>query len=250
MALVLHASQPPKHVAIVGLGPSMTSYASLVTGLGGRHRYCDEVWAINALGNVLDCDLVFHMDDVRIQEIRAAARPESNIAALLAWLRTSRIPVMTSRAHPEYPALVEFPLQKVLQDLRHDYLNNTAAYAMAYAIHIGAEKISLYGCDYTYPNAHDAERGRACLEFWMGFAAARGVQLAMPKTSSLMDAVMPARERLYGYDTVDVEIAAVAGDPVVSFHPRAALPTAAEIEARYDHSAHPNPLVDTREDAA
>jgi hypothetical protein len=40
------------------------------------------------------------------------------------------------------------------------YFNNTAAYAVAYAVHIGVKKITLFGCDYTYPNAHDAEKGR------------------------------------------------------------------------------------------
>jgi SAM-dependent methyltransferase len=54
-----------------------------------RLKYCDEVWTINALGDVLACDRVFHMDDVRIQEIRAAAEPDSNIAAMLAWMKTA-----------------------------------------------------------------------------------------------------------------------------------------------------------------
>jgi hypothetical protein len=54
------------------------------------------------------------------------------------------------------------------------YLNNTGACAVAYAVHIGVKKISLFGCDYTYPNVHDAEKGRACLEFHLGIAKAAG----------------------------------------------------------------------------
>jgi uncharacterized membrane protein YecN with MAPEG domain len=42
--------------------------------MGGRHKFCDETWVINAFGDILACDRVFHMDDVRIQEIRAARR--------------------------------------------------------------------------------------------------------------------------------------------------------------------------------
>jgi len=157
---------PDRHIAILGLGPSLDQYLEHTKRLGGRSRFCDETWAINALGNVFDCDLIFHMDDVRIQEIRAEAAPASNIAAMLEWLKTSRVPVITSRAHPDYPALVDFPLEDVLNHLGHDYFNNTAAYAVALAIHIGATKISLFGMDYTYPNVHDAEKGRACVEFW------------------------------------------------------------------------------------
>lgn len=231
------------HITILGLGPSLENYVSFVKRLGGRHRYCDEVWGINAVGGVIQCDRIFHMDDVRIQEIRAEAAPESNIAVMLEWMRKHPGPIYTSRKHDDYPGLVEFPLRDVVQDLEHPYLNNTAAYAMAYAIHIGATKISIFGCDYTYPNSHDAERGRGCLEFWCGVAAAKGIKLVMPKTSSLMDACYPAHERLYGYDTIRPTIKKRGDKITIKWQPVEQLPTADEIEARYDHGAHPNPLV-------
>jgi len=238
----------PKHVAILGLGPSLEEFLNITKRLGGRHAYCDEVWGVNALGSIIQCDRVWHMDDVRIQEIRAKARPESNIARMLEWMRAHPGPIYTSRPHPDYPGLVPFPLQDIVQSLRHPYFNNTAAYAIAFAIRLGVQKLSLYGCDYTYPNAHDAERGRACFEFWLGQAAARGIQLAMPKVSSLMDACYPRGERLYGYDTVDVHLQATGAAIRATFTERAKLPTADEIEARYDHSAHPNPLVSGEQD--
>ena len=197
--------RPPAHVVILGLGPSVTQYLEFSKRLGGRHKLADEVWAINALGSVFNCDRIFHMDDVRIQEIRAAASPDSNIAAMLGWLKKHPGPIYTSRVHPDYPGLVAFPLADVMNSTGHAYLNNTAAYAVAYAIHIGVKKISLYGCDFTYPGAHDAEKGRGCVEFWLGFAAARGIQIAIPRQSSLMDALVPDGKRLYGYDTLKVK---------------------------------------------
>lgn len=227
-----------KHVAILGLGPSVDQYLDITKRQGGRSKFCDEVWAINALGNVFDCDLVFHMDDVRIQEIRAAAAPASNIAAMLKWLKTSKVPVVTSRAHPDYPALVEFPLEDVLNHLGHDYFNNTAAYAVALAIHVGVTELSLFGMDYTYANVHDAEKGRACVEFWCGQAHARGIKIHLPKNTSLMDANTSRAARLYGYDTLDVNFAMQeTGQVKLDFVPRTTLPTASEIEKNYDHSA-------------
>jgi len=232
------AAKPEKHVAILGLGPSLDQYLELTKRMGGRHAFCDETWAINALGSVFACDLVFHMDDVRIQEIRAAAKPESNIAAMVKWIKTSPVPVVTSRKHPDYPALVEFPLQDVLNHLGHDYFNNTAAYAVAFAIHVGATKISLFGMDYTYPNVHDAEKGRACVEFWLGQAHARGVHINLPKTTTLMDSMYPQASRLYGYDTLDIEFNMQPdGELKLAMTERATLPTAEEIEKLYDHSA-------------
>lgn len=230
---------PPKkkHIAIIGLGPSCEQYLDIVKRQGGRSKFCDEVWTINALGDVFACDLVFHMDDVRIQEIRAKAAPASNIAAMLAWIKTSPVPVVTSRAHPDYPALVEFPLEDVLNHLGHDYFNSTAAYAVAFAIHTGATAISLFGMDFTYANTHHAEKGRACVEFWVGQAAARGIRIHLPHSSTLLDSCCPKASRLYGYDTQDVAFN-IQPDGVLklAFTERERLPTAAEIEANYDHS--------------
>jgi len=238
------APPAPHHVAILGMGPSLDQYTLAARQSGGRNAYCDEVWVVNALGAVMQCDRIFHMDDVRIQEIRAAARPKSNIARMLDWMRVHPGPIYTSRTHPDYPGLVEFPLQDLLNAIPYPYLNNTAAYAVAYACLIGVKKLSIFGCDYTYPNATDAEKGRGCLEFWLGIAASRGITLNLPHATSLMDRCVPARERLYGHDTRDVAITAADGRVTVTFTERAGpLPTADEIEAAYDHSAHPNPLV-------
>jgi len=234
-----------KHIAILGLGPSLDQYLEITKRVGGRSKFCDEVWAINALGDIFDCDLIFHMDDIRIQEIRAAARPDSNIAAMVKWLKAAKAPVVTSRPHDDYPALKAFPLEDVLNHFGHDYFNSTAAYAIAFAIHVGATKISLFGMDFTYPNAHDAEKGRGCVEFWLGQAHARGVKISLPKTTTLMDAMHTRAQRLYGYDTLDVRFNLQEdGSVKLDFAPLAALPTADEIEARYDHSAHPNAIVE------
>lgn len=234
----------PKHVAILGLGPSLDQYTNICKRLGGRHKYSDETWCINALGSVLACDRIFHMDDVRIQELRATERPESNIAAMLEWMKTTTIPVTTSRPHPDYPALEPFPLIEVLNDFKYGYFNNTAAYAVAYAIWLGVEKISLFGCDYTYPDAHDAEKGRACVEFWLGMAAERGIRITVPKNTTLLDALHTQRERFYGYDTLDLAISAdKAGRINIEFSERADPPSAAQVESAYDHDQHPNALM-------
>lgn len=239
----------PAHVAIVGLGPSCVAFFELMRRLGGVSAYCDEVWGINAIGDVLRCDRIFHMDDLLVQEARAAARPDSNIAAMVAWLRRHPGPVYTSVVRPGYPGLVAFPLEDVL-NRRHDgnggapYFNSTAAYAIAYAVHIGVQRISLFGLDYTLPNANSAERGRACCEFWLGIAAARGIEITVPEASTLLDACAPEAERLYGYDCVDVVLRdRDDGGVDVVMTERETIPTAAEIERRYDHTKHPNRLL-------
>jgi len=237
----------PRHVAILGLGPTLEAYVDLVKRLGGRHKLCDEVWGINAVGGVLQCDRIFHMDDVRVQEIRAAAHPQSNIAAMLEWLRTHPGPVYTSVPHTDYPGLVAYPLQEVINSVGYAYFNSTAAYAVAFAIASGVQKISLFGIDFTYPNSHQAEKGRANVEFLLGIAAARDIEIGLPSKTTLMDAI--EGDTLYGYDMVRVTITqdGPAQPATVTFTEREAPPpTAEEIERRYDHSAHPNRLVAER----
>lgn len=231
------------HIAILGLGPSLDQYTGIAKRAGGRRAFCDETWGINAVGDVIACDRIFHMDDVRIQQIRADARPESNIANMLKWLKTHPGPIVTSRSHPDYPGLEEFPLAEVLTNFPMGYFNSTAAYAVAYALHIGATKISLFGCDFTYSNADHAEKGRACVEFWLGMAAHMGIEIAIPKVSSLMDAYCTKAERFYGYDTVELNITRDdTGSISVEKTERAMLPTADEIEHEYDHNRHPNKI--------
>lgn len=243
MMVPRHTTSVPRHVVILGLGPSCERYVDHVKRLGSRKIFADEVWAINALGDVIQCDMVFHMDDCRVQEIRAAARPDSNIAAMLPWLRECQVPVVTSIPRSGYPTAVTFPLEDVINTLGYCYFNGTAAYAVAYAIYIGVKKISIFGCDYTMPNSHHAEQGRGCMEFWLGMAAARGMEIAIPETSSLMDA-NDKHLRPYGYDMVNVEIEKLdTGLARVVFTPVAVAPTADEIEHRYDHTRPTNPLL-------
>lgn len=241
------AAPPPAHVVIIGLGPSASSYFSVIRKLGSRKAYADEVWGINCAADIFSSDRVFHMDDLLVQEARAAANPAGNIAAMVDWLRTEPGPVYTSRLRPGYPGLVEFPLEEVLRadydgSGGNPYFNSTAAYAIVYAIHIGVQRISLFGIDYTLPNIHLGERGRACCEYWLGVAAARGISITVPETSTLLDACAPQPELLYGYDCVDVEIGEAKGELRVAFADKPA-PAAAEIERRYDHSKHPNRLL-------
>lgn len=241
------AAAAPEHVAILGLGPTVHQFTDYVMRMGGRSAFCSEVWTINALGNVLDCDRVFHMDQVEIQELRAAAAPHSNIAKMLEWLKTHPGPIYTSIPKPGYPGLVALPIEDMINALGFAYFNNTAAYAVAYAIYIGVRKISLFGLDFTRPNAHHAEQGRACVEFWLGIAAGRGIELGFAEKTTLMDTLDdpadPEEIKLYGFDTVKVLCKRVDGTAKLSFVEREVKPTAAEIEDRYDHTQHPNSLV-------
>jgi len=223
-------------VAIVGLGPSATDFFRLAEGLGNWQTKYDEVWTINGFANVLQCTRGFAMDDVRVQERRAAGG-NKKIARMLEAFKKAQVPIYTSRTHPDYPALIEFPLEAVLNSGPgvRDYFNSTIAYAIALAVHERAESIDIFGADYTFPDRHIAEKGRGCCEYWLGVASARGIKIGIPPTSSMMDS--DCKETLYGYDTVKVKRGFTEdGWCKIEFEalPEDKWPTAAQIEKRYD----------------
>ena len=181
------------------------------------------------MGGVIQHDRLFQMDDLKVQESRAAADEKHNVAGMLEWLR--RHPgFYTSTAYPDWPNATEYPLQEVIGELGIAYYNSTVAYALALAVFEKIPKVSLYGVDFSYPDRHIAEKGRGCVEFLCGFAAARGMQIEVAQDSTLLDANVDPSERFYGYDAWDI---AVDGKGITKER-RAELPSVAEIEKRYD----------------
>lgn len=216
-------------VALVALGHSCTNYMELAFGVGGRKRIWDETWGVNAAGDVIHCDRIFHMDDLRIQEARAAAGNEK-IKAMIEWMKTTDTPIITSRKYEDYPTLVEYPLEQVVNALGSTYFNNTVPYAIAYAAYIGVKDLYLYGVDYAFPSAF--ETGRGCCEYWLRAFQERGGQIHVGLGSNLMDGFNHVP---YGYDTQDVKYSVADGHVTVTKTDKEKIPTAEEIEDRYDH---------------
>lgn len=197
-----------EHVAIVGLGPSSRAYIDQVERHGGRHALFDETWVINSFGDVLAHDRVFHMDDVANtsrESVDESIKPEvrHKLTNMLGWLKTHPGPVYTSIADPHFPGLVAYPLEDVINAVGTAYFNNSVTYAVAFAIYMKVKKVTLFGCDYSYGQENHEGTGRACVEFWLGVAAARGVHVSVANTSSLMDSNKPDR-KFYGYEAVNV----------------------------------------------
>lgn len=248
----------PASVAIVAMGASCSEYVRLCSMHGGRNSLVDETWAINAMGGVVQHDLLFHMDDVRIQEARIEAMNEGRtgvnlpLIGQMQWLKQHPGPVITSRAHEDYPGLVEMPVEDVVHACDTTYFNNTVAWAVGYALmqhrkYGVLQELHLYGVDFSYQNQHQAERGRGCVEFLLGKATERGIRIVLPAAGTLLDANVPQSEKLYGFDTEDVHFEHDE-DGKLRFvrKPRDEdrIPSAEDIELRY------RPPVLTKEQAA
>jgi hypothetical protein len=186
------------------MGGSVCDYVGLSAQHGGRNHIADEVWTVNAMGGVIHHDRAFVMDD--LSALGAQKRKEGRKVAtgLIDWLPSHPGPVYMPRAYAEVPGAVEYPIEDVVNAIGFPYLNNTVAYALAFALYLHDQhglpgKVRLYGCDFTYPNRAVAESGRANVEFLMGIAGSRGVNVEVPNSTTLMDAHLPLGKRLYGY---------------------------------------------------
>lgn len=228
-------------VAIVALGASAENYMRAVETAGGKEVLFDETWAINGFGNVFRADRTFAMDDIKVQEARGASG-NLKIGNLAGSLKNLPGPVYTSRAYPDYPNMVPYPLEHVCNVTRvMPYFNNTVAYAIAFAIacpipDLGiadkVESIYISGADFMYPGMPLIEQGRGCCEFWCGYAMAKGIDINVPQCSTLMGAC--EGNALYGYDSQTVEARVDEDGRIKLTYRDVPLPHALAIEQRYD----------------
>ena len=111
-----------------------------------------------------------------------------------------QVPIYTSQLDERCKGLVEYPLEEVVNSIKSTYLNNTAAYAVAFAYAANVSELYLYGLDYSYTNfSHFAESGRACTEHLLAKCSNKGIKVVISGTSSLLDNNVSEEKKLYGY---------------------------------------------------
>jgi hypothetical protein len=172
-------------IAIVGLGGSYADYISARV----VSQEFDEIWGINCIGAIIHVDKTFMMDPVSRFLDTENAGTQTGVAR--EFLKKNKKPIYTCQLDTRVSQLKLYPLEEVTTSLGYCYFNNTVAYAIAYAIWSEATCLCLYGLDYTYRNVSMAESGRACVEFWCGIAASKGIKLEIAHKSSLLDTNVP-----------------------------------------------------------
>lgn len=171
-----------KAVVIVAMGSSRNDFTTMqMTERRPELLQDAEVWGINYLGAAWHVDRIIHVDPV-----------QAYLGNPVVWdmcEKTAKmgVPLYTSWPHERYPNHVLFPFDKIVQTLGCSYINGSVSAAICLALYEGFNEISLFGCDFSYPDAHVAESGRACCEFWLGIATQRGVKIAVAQNSTLLD---------------------------------------------------------------
>lgn len=172
---------PLSEVTIVALGKTGYRWAQAQYSKPGVPTPGHEVWVLNGAASVFRHDVVFNMHDL---EELAKHEPDKDFIGLY---EQHDKPVVTIRALEGTKNLFEYPLAEVTEAFQQTYFANGTSYLIAFALLCGVKKINIFGCDFDYPERNDYEAGRCNFEYWLGFAAAKGVVVSTHSESTLLD---------------------------------------------------------------
>ena len=201
-----------KDIAIVAMGQSQLDFHLAQT----HSIFFDEIWAINAMIGVLpNIDRAFILDPMsRFFDTEDAGTMTPMMRNKLPLVD---YPIYSCELDERVPAVEEYPLKQIVKYSESAYLNNTVAYAIAYALWSKVKQISIFGVDFTYQtNMHFAEAGRSCTEFWLSKCIQAGIQIEIAPRSSLLDVDVPLEQKLYGYHRLDDPKVAYQNGPNMS----------------------------------
>lgn len=183
---------PKKRVNILAMGSSRVDF-DILQLMEERPEVLAgaETWGINYMGAIKRLDRIIHIDPVHPYLGHAPVKDMCDNAL------KDAIPFYTSHPHPMYANHVVYPFDMVCNTIGSHYLNGSVAMALALAVAEGYTDIGMFGADFSYPNAHVSESGRANVEYLMGLAMGRGVRFIVAQSSTLMDA--HCRQQPYGF---------------------------------------------------
>jgi hypothetical protein len=207
-----------RNITILGMGASVVDYLNMNMDMTGSGPLSDEVWAINLMGAIVQCDRVIMMDHPEEWDV-AFGQPVLDRLAKAPAVYTA---IFEDDEKP-WPNVVPYPIRDVLAAMKFPYLNNSVAYAVALAITEERKRatdtgqpyrmhLRMLGCDFGYDDPSQAnirEAGRACTEFWLSQHMACGGTVTLSPRSNLLGG--NSGFVLYGYECTAQELGMDAG---------------------------------------
>lgn len=174
----------------------MTEYRNInkiiIIGMGSSWQKAPmegETWGLNSLILRRPVKRLFLMHDI---DVLLESLPQFNLKGAIEEVNKLGIPVMVHKKHKLIPNSVEFPLN----DMPSRYFTSSFAYMIAYAIHVGATAIDLYGVPLTLKVEYQEQK--CCIEYWLGYARGKGIEITIYGLTTLFGTGTHAG--LYGYE--------------------------------------------------
>ena len=184
-----------KKVAIVGGAPSRR-----------RAPYTDESWDIWAFSSLrlvtprITRWFEMHAPGDLATQLTRSTPTRRSYREYVRFLRRLPCPVYVQRPAPLLPQSVEYPLTAACSMFGRCF-TSTASYMIALAIMEQYDVIGVWGIELTARGVY--ARQRPGVEYLLGVARQRGIEVYLPPTSTLRipeQPVLPGTDILYGYD--------------------------------------------------
>jgi len=147
-----------------------------------------QVWGCNDVPIWRQVDVLFNMHDL------AHVTEQEKIVAIMC--EQNFIPLYSIKKYDWLSNSVEYPLDDIVAEFEAPYFSDSLCYMIAMAIYSGATLIHTWGM-----NLHCITRDfreRFCVEFWLGMAMGRGVEIGIHGESALLKT--NELNQMYGYD--------------------------------------------------
>jgi len=193
-----------------GVGRDINGYNPPLTKVTRLADNSKPLWSINGGHSYHPGSNLGWMMDNHLSH-SAASHPQPEFYDGL--IKDSKIPIITSKAYPAYPAMVEFPLKEVVKKFKSKRFDETVDYMLAFSGYCGVKKVTVIGCDYQLFDRFPGER--AGTEYWIGRLEGLGIEIDTSPSQNLMKP-SPGRgaffhPTFYGYSFDDP----TANDPEV-----------------------------------
>ena len=171
-------------IIIVAMGPSWYQCPK-------EKPYNSEIWGVNTMYRNRDLDRIFIMHDIKY-DILTQDRD------FVDSINTKGMPVYTAGDYPPIKNNIPYPTEEVIQYFGVGFFLNVMGWMLALAIMQKPKRITLYGVDMRSDSGDEYRLGeRGCIEFWLGMAMGKGIDIGLPQESFLLKRVM--RGNFYGY---------------------------------------------------
>lgn len=188
-----------KTVCIVGMGPA-----------GKDLLPCEpsdvEMWGLN-LGHLGWVDIDKYSAWFQLHPLSAITSYYYEHEAHLEFLRTFGKPVyLHDEPDESIPTGIRYPYEDVCKTIGSNYFaTNTLPYMVALAIHQGFERIKVYGVGMGEQDIGDSY-ARPSMEFVLGLAVGKGIEVWVPDDSPLLKGNLYARTVMIPSTGVDMAI--------------------------------------------
>ena len=182
----------------------------IILGKGSSENQCEfdvETWVVNDTFGLINCkrlDRIFYFDKHFVGDwfekgegIIGFLKHKIHWVKQANYFRFGSLYQITPELLEKTGAIVttfhkldiknyeEYPLKEILKEYGVEYFTDSVAYMVAFAIFKGYTKIKMRGCDYFWGDEiHSGKRD--CVEFWLGVAKGKGIEVDVGKGGTLL----------------------------------------------------------------